>query len=208
MPVEPPAPGEVRIFPGAADFRRWLETNHDRARHLWVGHYKKGVPKPSMSYPQAVEEALCFGWIDGITRRIDDEVYAIRFTPRRKGSSWSAVNIGKVAELKAAGRMHPAGLRTFEERDRRRDASYSYERPPAELPPDMIARLKAEPLVWERWQTEQPSFRRQAVHWVTSAKRPETTERRFVALLEASRAGTRPKPFIVEHQEREGGGLS
>jgi len=202
MPVEPPTPGQVRVFASAGDFRAWLEANHDGADHLWVGYYKKGVAKQSMSYPQAVEEALCFGWIDGISRRIDEEVYAIRFTPRRKGSSWSAVNIAKVANLKAVGRMHPAGLRTFEQRDRRRDASYSYERPPAELSPDMVARIKAEPRTWERWLGERPSFRRQAVHWVTSAKLPETRERRFVALLEASRAGTRPKPFIVERVER------
>jgi len=198
MPVEPPAPGEVRIFAEPADFRGWLAANHDAATHLWVGYYKKGVSKRSMSYPHSVDEALCFGWIDGITRRIDDEVYAIRFTPRRKGSSWSAINIAKVAELKSAGRMHAAGLRTFEQRDRRRDASYSHERPPAELPGEMIARLKAEAPAWERWQAEQPSFRRLAAHWVTSAKRAETRERRFEQLLAASRAGTRPKPFIVE----------
>jgi uncharacterized protein YdeI (YjbR/CyaY-like superfamily) len=123
MPVQLPTAGEVRIFPGAADFRAWLENNHESTPHLWVGYYKKGVPKQSVSYPQSVEEALCFGWIDGITRRIDEEVYATRFTPRRKGSNWSAANIAKVAELKAAGRMHAAGLRIFEERDRRRDAN-------------------------------------------------------------------------------------
>jgi uncharacterized protein YdeI (YjbR/CyaY-like superfamily) len=123
MPVQPPAPGDVRVFASAADFRAWLEANHDSASHLWVGYYKKGVPKQSMSYPQSVEEALCFGWIDGITRRIDDEVYTTRFTPRRKGSNWSAINIAKVAELTAAGRMHAAGLRAFEVRDRRRGAT-------------------------------------------------------------------------------------
>ena len=109
------------MFATAADFRAWLEGNHDSATHLWVGYYKKGVAKQSVSYPQSVEEALCFGWIDGITRRIDEEVYTTRFTPRRKGSNWSAPNIAKVAELNAAGRMHPAGLRTFEARDRGRD---------------------------------------------------------------------------------------
>jgi uncharacterized protein YdeI (YjbR/CyaY-like superfamily) len=121
MPVEPPATGDVRIFAEPADFRAWLEANHERAADLWVGYYKKGVAKQSVSYPESVEEALCFGWIDGITRRIDDEVYATRFTPRRKGSNWSAPNIAKVAELTEAGRMHPAGLSTFEARDRGRD---------------------------------------------------------------------------------------
>jgi uncharacterized protein YdeI (YjbR/CyaY-like superfamily) len=128
MPVAPPTPEEVRIFSSAADFRAWLEENHGRAAELWVGYYRKGMAKQSVTYPQSVEEALCFGWIDGITRRIDDEVYAIRFTPRRKRSSWSSVNIAKVAELQAAGRMHRAGLRTFEQRDRRKDASGILER--------------------------------------------------------------------------------
>ena len=111
---------DVRIFAAAADFRSWLESNHGGASELWVGYYKKGVPKASMTYAESVDEALCFGWIDGLTRRIDDEVYTIRFTPRRKTSNWSAINIAKVADLTAAGRMHPAGLRAFEDRDRRK----------------------------------------------------------------------------------------
>ena len=113
---------DVRIFPAAADFRSWLESNHDVAPELWVGYYKKGVPKTSMTYAESVDEALCFGWIDGLTRRIDDEVYTTRFTPRRKASNWSAINIAKIAKLTAAGRMHAAGLRAFEGRDRRKDA--------------------------------------------------------------------------------------
>jgi uncharacterized protein YdeI (YjbR/CyaY-like superfamily) len=108
--------GDVTIFDAARDFRRWLEEHHDTDRELWVGYYKKGVPKASVTYPESVEEGLCFGWIDGLTRRIDEEVYATRFTPRRPKSNWSATNIAKVAELKAAGRMHPAGLRAFEQR--------------------------------------------------------------------------------------------
>jgi uncharacterized protein YdeI (YjbR/CyaY-like superfamily) len=121
---------DVTIFESAADFRRWLEDNHATARELWVGYYKKGVPKTSISYPESVDEALCFGWIDGLTRRIDDEVYATRFTPRRRTSNWSAVNIAKIAELKATGRVHPAGIRAFEERDRRKDDIYSRQAEP------------------------------------------------------------------------------
>jgi uncharacterized protein YdeI (YjbR/CyaY-like superfamily) len=112
---------EITIFPDAAAFRAWLDANHDRADELWIGYYKQGVPKTSMTYPEAVEEALCFGWIDGKARRINDEVAGQRFTPRRKGSNWSAINIAKVAELSAAGRMHPAGQRAFEQRERRKD---------------------------------------------------------------------------------------
>jgi uncharacterized protein YdeI (YjbR/CyaY-like superfamily) len=202
MPVEPPKPAQVRLFGRAAQFRAWLEANHESVPSLWVGYYKKAVAKTAMTYPQAVEEALCFGWIDGITYRIDDEMTATRFTPRRKGSSWSAVNIAKVAALKAAGRMHPAGLRTFEERDRRKDAGYSYERPQLDLDPEMIARLRADAGAWAYWDGEQRSFRRQAAYWVMSGKQPETRERRFVALLQASRTGRRPKPFIVERADR------
>jgi uncharacterized protein YdeI (YjbR/CyaY-like superfamily) len=198
MPIARPSREQVRVFEDAAEFRRWLEENHATADALFIGYYKKGVPKRAMTYPQAVEEALCYGWIDGITFRIDDELTATRFTPRRKGSSWSAVNIAKMADLKGAGRLHAAGLRVFEERDRRKDASYSYERPPLELEPAMLARLKADSSAWEHWQAEQRSYRRAASYWVMSAKKPETRERRFAELLEVSHAGKRPKAFIVE----------
>ena len=190
-------PTNVRVFETAAEFRAWLEANHDTASELWVGYYRKGVPKTSMTYPEAVDEALCFGWIDGQTKRIDDEVTAQRFTPRRKASNWSAINIGKVARLTAEGRMHPAGTRAFEGRDRRRDATYSYERPAQELPPEWLARFEADAAAWAYWQAETPSYRRTAVYWVVSAKRPETRERRFAALVADSAAGRRVKPFLV-----------
>ena len=202
MPVQRPTPKDVRIFPTAAAFRAWLETHHDSAQAIFIGFYKKGVDKSAMSYPEAVEEALCFGWIDGITYRMDDEVTATRFTPRRATSSWSAINIAKMAELKAAGRLHPAGARAFDERDRRKDAIYSYERPPAEMPPEMVARLKGDQRAWAFWEDEQPSFRRHVAYWVTSGKKPETNERRFAELLEGARNGKRPKAFIVERQDR------
>ena len=109
-------PPKAIVFPSAAEFRAWLEANHDAATELWVGFYKKGVPKSSVSYAEAVEEGLCFGWIDGLTRRIDDELYTIRFTPRTKRSSWSAVNVAKMQELIGSGRAHPAGIRAFEAR--------------------------------------------------------------------------------------------
>ena len=192
-----PTRGDVQVFPSAADFRGWLEANHDTERELFVGYYRKGVPKTAMTYPQSVEEALCFGWIDGITRRIDDEVTSTRFTPRRPTSNWSATNIARIAELTAAGRMHPAGLRAFETRDRRNDAIYSSDRAPLELPPGWLAQLDAVP----HWRSETPSFRRQAVYWLMSAKRPETRERRLATLLEDAAAGRRPKPFIVERSK-------
>lgn len=118
-----PKPREVRIFTDASALRAWFEEHHDSDAELWMGYYKKGVPKSSVSYAEAVDEALCFGWIDGITRRIDDEVYTVRWTPRRPTSGWSAINIAKVAALRAADRMHAAGLRAFEGRDRRKDGT-------------------------------------------------------------------------------------
>lgn len=111
-----PVPKEIAIFASAAEFRVWLEANHHTAPDLWVGYYKKGVPKASVTYMESVDEALAFGWIDGITRRIDEEVYAVRFTPRRKRSNWSVANVARVGELTAAGRMHPSGISAFEAR--------------------------------------------------------------------------------------------
>jgi uncharacterized protein YdeI (YjbR/CyaY-like superfamily) len=202
MPITAPTKKDVRLFQTAAGFRDWLATNHETAPSLWVGYYKKGVPKMAMTYLQAVEEALCFGWIDGITYRIDDELTATRFTPRRPTSSWSAVNIARMAELTAAGRVHPAGLRAFEQRDRRRDAIYSYENAAAELPVDMVERFRSEPKAWATWEAAPPSFRRQATFWVTSAKQEATRQRRFGELLAASRDGRRPKPFIVRRADQ------
>jgi uncharacterized protein YdeI (YjbR/CyaY-like superfamily) len=195
---------DVHIFPDAAAFRTWLAANHAAAPELWIGFYKKGVPKTSMSYAESVVEGLCFGWIDGLTKRIDDEVYAIRFTPRRKTSNWSAINIAKVAELSAAGRMQPAGLRAFEGRDRRKDA-YVNLSAAEELPADMRARLEADQAAWAFWQSRPPSFRRQATRWILSAKRADTRERRFTTLLDSARAGRLPDPFIVSRASESGG---
>ena len=189
------------IFAAAADFRAWLEAHHDTATELWVGYYKKGVPKTSMTYPQSVEEALCFGWIDGLTRRIDHEVHATRFTPRRRSGTWSAANIAKVAELRAAGRLHPAGIRAFEERDRRRDLPPPSERPVQELPADWLARLRADPAAWAYWQAQTPVYRRDATRWVLDAKRPETRDRRMAALIEDSAAGRPIKPLAYRARE-------
>jgi uncharacterized protein YdeI (YjbR/CyaY-like superfamily) len=203
VPITRPSRDEVQVFPDAAAFRDWLDRHHDSADALFIGYYKKSVRKTAMTYPQAVEEALCYGWIDGITYRIDDELSATRFTARRRTSSWSAINIAKIADLKAAGRMHAAGLRAFEERDRRKDARYSYEQPPAELEPAMLARLEADGAAASRWLAETPSFRRGAAHWVTAAKRPDTRDGRFAELLAALHAGTRPRPFLVGVTERK-----
>lgn len=188
-----PVPTDVRIFAAAAEFRSWLLEHHDSADELWVGYYKKGVPKTSMTYPEAVEEALCFGWIDGIGRRIDDELHANRFTPRRPTSAWSTVNIAKMAELKAAGRLHPAGIRAFEQRDRRKDAAYT--QVPDTLPQEALDQIEADPDAWAYWQQQTPGYHRNAAQWVLSAKREETRARRLATLVEDSAAGRRIKPL-------------
>lgn len=183
------------MFATTDELRNWFEANYASATEVFIGFFRKGVAKPSATYAEIVEEALCFGWIDGITFRIDDEVTANRYTPRRRTSNWSAINIAKVGELRAAGRMHPAGLRAFEERDRSRDGFFPSERPPMEVPPEWRARLEADAAAHRFWEAQPPGFRNQATEWVMSAKRPETRERRFTELLESASAGRRPRAF-------------
>lgn len=191
-----PAREQVSVFRDQAAFRKWLESNHDSAPDLWVGYYRKGSGKTAMTYPQAVEEALCFGWIDGLTYRIDDEVHANRFTPRRKGSNWSAPNIAKVAELREAGRMHPAGIRAFEDRDRRKDVPYLGDHPLRQrLPSRLEAKIEANAAAWAHWQAQPPGYRRQASFWVLSAKQEPTRDRRLASLIADSAAGRRIKPL-------------
>lgn len=186
----------MAIFPAGAKFREWLEANHASAGELWVGYYRKGAGKTAMTYPEAVEEALCFGWIDGITYRIDDEVYTNRFTPRRKGSSWSSPNIAKVAELRKASRMHPAGIRAFEERDKLKDMPYVRDHPLRQkLPPELEARIRTNPAAWTYWQAQRPSYRREVAFWVLSAKQEPTRQRRMASLIEDSAAGRPVKPM-------------
>jgi uncharacterized protein YdeI (YjbR/CyaY-like superfamily) len=196
-PIQRPTREQVLVFATRDEMRAWFEANHETATEAFIGYYRKGVPKTSTTWEEAVEEALCVGWIDGITFRVDDEVTANRFTPRRRTSSWSAVNIAKVAELRAAGRMRPAGIRAFEERDRRKDASYSYEQAEVDFPPEWLARFESDAAAWAGWEAETPSYRRIAKHWVMSAKRPETRERRFETLMADSAAGRRIGPMSV-----------
>lgn len=191
-----PTREQVSVFRYQAAFRKWLEANHDTAPDLWVGYYRKGSGKTAMTYPQAVEEALCFGWIDGLTYRIDDEVHANRFTPRRKGSNWSAPNIANAAELRKAGRMHPAGIRAFEDRDRRKDMPYLEDHPLRQrLPSELEAKIEANAAAWAYWQARPPGYRRQASFWVLSAKQEPTRDRRLASLIADSAAGRPIKPL-------------
>lgn len=180
-----------RSFESPSEFRAWLEAHHADASELVVVYYKRGSGKPSMTWPESVDEALCFGWIDGIRRRIDDESYSIRFTPRRRRSVWSAVNIDRAKELIKLGLMRAAGLRAFEQRDEKRARMYSYEREHASFDPADEKRFRANKAAWKFFGAQPAGYRRLATHYVTSAKQPETRQRRLAKLMEISAQGKR-----------------
>ena len=186
------------FFATPAAFRRWLERNHDKVDELLVGFWKKGSGKGSITWPQSVDEALSFGWIDGVRRRIDDESYSIRFTPRRRGSIWSAVNIKRATELTRLERMSPAGLRAFEARDEKKSAIYSYENRPRELAPEYEKRFRANKRAWEYWSAQPPGYRRVVTYWVMEAKKEETRERRLAQLIDDSTHGRRIAGYTLE----------
>ncbi|WP_433726195.1 YdeI/OmpD-associated family protein [Actinoplanes sp. CA-051413] len=187
---------EPVFFADASELRAWFLEHHADAPELLVGYYKKHTGRPTVQHTEAIEQALCFGWIDSIGRRIDDERYQVRFTPRRKGSVWSAVNVAKIAELTAAGQMHPAGLHAFESRKPERVAAYSYEQPAdAVLDAEQTARFEGEEAAWNWFSAQPASYRRAAVHWVVSAKREETRQRRLGQLITDSAAGRTVPPL-------------
>jgi uncharacterized protein YdeI (YjbR/CyaY-like superfamily) len=184
------------FFATPQEFRTWLEDNHETATELLVGFHKKGSGKPSITWPESVEEALCFGWIDGVRRSLDHESYTIRFSPRKPNSTWSRVNLEKVEELRRRGRMRPAGLRAYEGRREAGAGVYSYEqREAAELPAEYEERLRANRAAWDFWTARPPSYRRAAVWWVVSAKKEETRERRLARLIEDSASGRTVPPL-------------
>jgi uncharacterized protein YdeI (YjbR/CyaY-like superfamily) len=179
---------EPIYFATAADFRAWLEANHATAAELLVGFRKKATGLPSIDWPEARDQALCFGWIDGVRRSLGPAGYTIRFTPRRKGSLWSRVNIGRFEALRAAGLMTPPGERAFAEGKERTD-HYSYENEIRSLQPEEEARFRANPAAWNDFERRPPSYRKMALFYVTSAKQPETRARRLATLIEDSAAG-------------------
>jgi uncharacterized protein YdeI (YjbR/CyaY-like superfamily) len=189
------------FFETPAELRDWLDAHHETAPELFVGAWKKATGKPTLTWQQIVEEALCVGWIDSIRRSVPGDGWVIRLTPRRTGSIWSAVNVAKIAELRAAGRLRPAGEAAFAARRVDRTAIYSFERAAdPELAPAEEARFRANAPAWAWFSAKAPSFRKQALHWVISAKRPETRERRLVTLI-ASSADGRPIPQMVWGKE-------
>lgn len=180
------------FFADAAGFRAWLEQNHATATELHVGFDKKSSGRPGLTYLDAVLEALCFGWIDGVMGRVDDERYQHRFTPRRKGSTWSNVNIARVESLRAQGRMAPAGLAAFASRSAAKSGIYSFEqKSEARLPRALERQFRAAADAWCYFNAQPRWYRQQAIFHIVSAKREATTLRRFALLLAASAAGRR-----------------
>jgi uncharacterized protein YdeI (YjbR/CyaY-like superfamily) len=175
------------FFASAAEWRAWLEQHHAVADELVVGFWKKATGKPSMTWSESVDEALCFGWIDAIRRRIDDDSYSIRFTPRKPTSIWSATNVAKMAALEAEGRMTEAGRAAFAARRESATGIYSYEQQ-GEVAFDDEA-LRADPTAWAYWSKAAPSYKKVVMHWVTSAKKPETRAKRMAELVADCAAG-------------------
>ena len=185
-----------RFFTTPARFRAWLEKHHESRTELWVGFHRRSTGKPSITWPESVSEALCFGWIDGVRKSVDDESYMIRFTPRKPTSIWSNVNIAKVKALIAEGRMTPAGLAAWEKRTEKRSGIYSFEGRPAELDGEMQGALESNRAAWKFFSAQPPYYRRLAAHYVGSAKKPETRARRLAALIAHSAAGERLPQFV------------
>jgi len=177
-------------FATEADFRRWLQANHETAAELLAGFWKKGSGKASIDWPQARDQALCFGWIDGIRKSLGEDAYTIRFTPRRKGSIWSKVNVERFEALQTAGLMTPAGEAAYE-RDKHRSGVYSYEKPLAELTADEEAQFRRSKAAWADWEKRPAGYRRSALGWITNAKRPETRAKRLNDLIGVSAEGRR-----------------
>lgn len=183
------------FFRGPEEFRAWLEANHDTSPELWMGLRRAHIAERGLTWAEAVPEALCFGWIDSLAQRIDDETRRQRWTPRRPGSNWSKVNVAHVERLLAEGRMHPAGIAAYEQRRAERTGIYSFEQEhDDQLPPALQAQLAADPVAAAFWAGATRSYRKVVVHWVTSAKRQATVESRMAALVEDCAHGRLVKP--------------
>ena len=190
-----------KFFESPAKFRAWLKANHLKCTELWVGFRKKHTGLPSITWPESVDQALCFGWIDGVRKSLDESSYMIRFTPRRAGSTWSQINIRRARELERLGLMQSSGRKAFESRDAVQTMRYSFEREHAKLPIALERMLKANKLAWSFFQSQPPSYRRTATWWVMTAKREETRVRRLSTLIEDSAAGRRVKSVAIKQPQ-------
>ncbi len=191
------APDDACFFPDAAAFGAWLQRNHASAAELWVGFWKRGTGRPSLTWPESVDQALCWGWIDGVRRSLGADAYTIRFTPRKPGSIWSAKNVQRAEELSALGLMRPPGLAVFGARDPARTNRYSVEREQASLRPEEEAELRANEKAWSWFQARPPSYRKPVLHWIVSAKQESTRRRRLETLIACSAAGEVVPPMRI-----------
>ena len=180
-----------KFFKSQSDFRRWLEKHHATERELIVGFYKKASKKPGITYPEALDEALCFGWIDGVRHNLDEDSYTGRFSPRKPKSIWSNVNVRHVERLKKLEKMAPPGLAAFDARDPKLTGVYSFENRPRELAPEYEKLFRSNKKAWQFFEQEPPSIKRTCIFWVMSAKQEETRRRRLSQLIESSAKGER-----------------
>jgi uncharacterized protein YdeI (YjbR/CyaY-like superfamily) len=193
---------KITFFRTASDFREWLASNHDKVNELWVGFYKKKSDEVGIKYPEAVDEALCFGWIDGIKKAVDEISYTHRFTPRKAKSFWSVVNIRRVGELKELGRMTNPGLKAFAGRDEQKAMQYSYERSTCKLAIPYEKQFRGNAKAWEFFQAQPPGYRRTASWWAVSAKREETRAKRLATLIETSERGQRFDMLVPQSKKK------
>lgn len=179
----------VLFFSDADELRKWFRDNHETVDEQWIGYYKVATGEPSVTWPESVDVALCFGWIDGVRQRIDGRSYRVRFTPRRPGSSWSARNIERMRSLIKAGLVEEAARATFESAESLRREPAAHEVAAVALPLEYERKIKAVPEAWECFAGAAPSYRKQCAHWIVSAKREQTRQKRLQALIECSSRG-------------------
>jgi len=192
--------GKPAFFVTSGAFRQWLELNHETEPELLVGFWKKSSGKPSINWPQARDQALCFGWIDGVRTSLGEEAYTIRFTPRRKGSIWSRVNVERFAALKGEGLMTSAGELAFGDETARRGV-YAYENEMAALGADEEALFRVDQVAWADWDKRPPGYRKMVLHWITSAKRPKTRAKRLTTLIECNAAGEKIPGYDIRRKK-------
>ncbi len=188
-------PTNIQFFESQEQFRNWLEINSETAKEVWVGFYKRETGKPSLTWSESVDQALCFGWIDGIRKSLGETSYVIRFTPRNPKSVWSAINIKKVAELKKQGLMKPAGLKLFEARSLERSEIYSFEQGNITLPEPYLSTFKENKKAWSNFEAMPPSYRKPAIWWILSAKQEPTRLKRLQTLIQDSENNQRIGPM-------------
>ena len=186
------------FFKSGAEYRAWLEKNHDKAQELWIGYWKKATGKPSLTWNDTVDESLCFGWIDGIRKGIDEHSFKQRVTPRRATSFWSEINIKKVAALTSEGRMKPAGVAAFEKRDQTKKYSYEQLRATLVLGPEREAKIRKNKKAWEFFEKQPPGYKRLCTWYVMSAKLEPTREKRLARVIRDSAAGRRLVPMSTK----------